>query len=220
MSLTFRIFLAAAIVVVMHAAVYWVDGAMTPSPAVLEGKMFADFPDVLGNGAWVGEDVVPDTTADYEEMLNRVYQNPLGEQVVLLAGLWTKYTVVVPHTPEICYPCVGWQARGSKDVTLRAPTSGAPFGARLMTYEKPSTERIMVLFWYRFGDRSILDNSQLREFQRNMRGRVDRLPVATKYMLQTTASNDDQAEQRLLAFASLVLAETERIEDKIEAASH
>ena len=89
----------------------------------------------------------------------------------------------------------------------------------MMTYEKPSTEKIKVLFWYRFGDRSILDNNQLRQFQRNMRGRVDQLPVATKYMLQTAASNEELAEQRLLEFASLVLAESERVESKIAEAT-
>lgn len=217
MSLSYRIFLAAAIVVVMHAAVYWVDGAMTPEPTTLHAKVFDDFPTVLEH--WVGEDVPPDTTADYQEMVNRIYQNPLGEQVLLLTGLWTKYTVVVPHTPEVCYPCVGWQLRGSKDLVLRGPQHGAQYDARLMTYEKPSTERIKVLFWYRFGDKSILDNNQLRQFQRNMRGRYAHLPVATKYMLQTSAANEEQAEQRLMTFASLVLAEAERVDERIHAAS-
>jgi EpsI family protein len=190
-----------------QAGVYLIDREWTPAPAKLPDVDFDAWP--LELGTWRGQAVPADQHSDVVVSGNWLYHNDAGAQISLLVGIWTEYTVVVPHSPEFCYKAVGWKPTSTKDIEVPV-AGGAPITARIVFYER-ETERVAVLFWYQFGDKIIRSSEELRQFQQDLRGHATQLPPAIKVMLHTSAFDADSVESRMTNFASLVAAEVAKI---------
>ncbi len=202
-----RLLVVVALIVGTQAGVYLIDRGWTPAPARLPDFDPQQWPLVLGN--WQGQSTPVELTGGAKPCGNWLYRNPTGDQVSLLIGVWDKYTVVLPHTPEYCYPAAGWKLASQKEVEV--PVENQPaITARILYYER-DTERVAVMFWYHFGDQILIEHEQLRSMQQVLRGKVSELPPAIKVMLHTSAFDPDAVDARLTSFASLVAARTTKI---------
>ena len=202
-----RLILAALLIGGAQAGVYLIDREWTPGAASLPNFDPQAWP--LELGSWHGHPIEPDQTGGAAICGNWIYSDATGAQISLLVGVWTEYTVVVPHSPESCYVAAGWRPAQVKDLEVPVP-GGSPIKARLVLYER-ETERAAVMFWYQFGDRILRENEELRGLQQALRGHVNQLPPAIKVMLHTSAFDADQVDSRLKEFAGLVAAETLKI---------
>ena len=167
--------------------------------------------DAFGNwqltlGDWVGTPVDIDdelfgkTGANI--MNNWLYRAGNGNSVLLSLGLWNKYDIVLPHSPDSCYPAAGWQEVEKEDLSI-ACQNGTTIPARLVTYVRKS-ERILVLFWFRFGDDILLDSPEVRMLKQRLRREGRENPLAIKVLMQADASPSESAKSRLLELAALV----------------
>jgi hypothetical protein len=142
-------------------------------------------------------------------MLNRVYKNQLGDEVIVNVGIWTKYNRGIPHAPDHCYPMAGWEiARRGKAMISSRPER--PFRVKQFIFQR-GTSRIAVACWVHLGDHVIIDSEEIRPMLQRLRQTGGKLPPLVKVMLHTSAPDIDQAEARLSRFADALLPFTDTI---------
>jgi hypothetical protein len=117
----------------------------------------------------------------------------------------SSYTVLerwVPHPPDVCYGNDGWKLDSRKDRVLEL-NDGRSARVRLYTFSKEGA-RILVLFWYHFGDEVVLDHDSLRAARWKVIGQRT-WPAITKFMLETRLTGGGASEEQLCRFARAVL---------------
>lgn len=205
-----RLLVVVVLIAGTQAGVYLIDRGWTPAPARIPAFDPAEWPLTLGEFHGEYHPSHPgDQTGGADLCGNWIYYTPTRDQVSLLISIWKDYTVVLPHTPEYCYKASGWKESSHKDVEVPVE-DGPPITARIVFFER-ETEHIAVMFWYQFGDRALVEHEQLRNMQREIRGKVSELPPAIKVMLHTSAFDPDTVEARLTSLARLVAAGTTKI---------
>lgn len=182
------------------------DNATTPLPAQLPQRALEKIPYELAG--WVGRDLPLDPAifkhSNAASMLNRAYRNAIGDEIAVNAGIWIDSNIGVPHPPEICYPGAGWEISGRKNLAVRSREGHIQ--AQLLTFDK-SGQRIFVLYWYHFGEHTVVEAGQLRPIRQSLRGSKKPMPPIVKAMLQSGTAEPKIAEQQLLQLASQLVSE-------------
>jgi EpsI family protein len=182
------------------------DGATSPLPAKLPERSLEAIPNKLGG--WTARDLPLDLAifkhSGAAAMLNRAYSNSIGDEIAANIGIWIGEFAGTPHSPQVCYPGAGWEIVSRKKVSVANEENGSP--AQLITFDK-SGQRILVLYWYQYGDRVVFDAGDIRSFRQSLRGSKSSMPPIVKVMLQSGNPDPAVAEQQLLNLAALVLPE-------------
>ncbi len=98
----------------------------------------------------------------YSEIVSRVYFNPAGTGVMLLAAYGkTQSDALQLHRPEVCYPAVGYTIESSAAETLDVGGGAALPVRRLVATNQDRRENIV--YWTRVGERLPQDGKQQRE---------------------------------------------------------
>jgi EpsI family protein len=184
---------------------------MEPDPSPVPTIGPSTFPDVIGDFRGhdepLDERVVAATNADV--MLNRVYENQLGDEVIVNIGIWTKYNRGIPHSPEQCYPMAGWEIASRGQATMSSSTNRA-FRIKQFIFQR-DTSRIAVACWVHLGDQVITDSEEIRPMLQRLRQTGGNRPPLVKVMLHTTGADVDQAEARLSRFVVELFPYTDAI---------
>ena len=130
-------------------------------PAILKG-----LPTQFGD--WTGQDVPIDEAialaTDTDALINRRYSrgNSL-ENVGLYIAYGTKARELMPHRPEVCYPCAGWTRTGRRSVALTL-SDGRQLPCRILDFTRGTlnTEKVLVLNYYIVDGQYSQDVSLLR----------------------------------------------------------
>jgi hypothetical protein len=197
-----RLAVAACVLLLAPLGMWLLERGYSPAAAPGEAVSLEGWPLAVAN--WRGaetslaDEVVRSSGAD--TLGNWLYQNPVGEQVLVQVGVWNDYGPALPHPPEDCYAGAGWRQMSVTETTIPGEP---PHAARLYTFERRG-ETIQVLAWYQCGGATILDREQLRSLRQELRG-AEHLPPAVKVMLQTRADDPVRAESRLNEVARLLI---------------
>jgi EpsI family protein len=128
-------------------------------------------------------------------MLNRVYRNQLGDEVIVNVSIWTEYGRGIPHKPETCYPSAGWEIASRHQFTASASNS-RPFRVKQFVFQR-DISRIAVVCWVHVGNQVITDSDEIRPMLQRLRQTGGDLPPLVKVMLHTNAQDIVQANARL-----------------------
>jgi EpsI family protein len=206
-----RLILALALVIGAELGIRVLDYSLMPAPISATQKPLKDLPTTIGS--WTGKDVDFDhnliLSSGAAEMINRDYQNPVGDQIAVNLGLWLDYEPVFPHRPEICYPNAGWEINNRKLITIS--NGGHPFKARLLSCDKHG-QRIFLLYWVAVGSQVALDDGDMRKVFQQHRGFGQTRPPAIKVLMQTEVTDPDSAERSLVDFAEKLAPQLDEYE--------
>jgi hypothetical protein len=207
-----RLLIAAALLAMIHGVVLALRYERWPSEIAPPDIDLAQIPYKLGESpnTWTGKDSEPDPlifeALQADHVVDRSYTK--GEADILLHASDYQSLIEgvnyrwVPHPPEICYGRAGFQPEGQKDKVLTLD-DGRSVRVRLTTFERKGS-RILVLFWYHFGDEIVLDHSELRNARWRLIGK-QAWPAVTKFMLQIPGDRPERAEKTVAEFARLVI---------------
>jgi EpsI family protein len=199
-----KLIVALTLIVAAEIAVRNLRHGLLEAPATPLRHSLREMP--MDLASWKGSDVELDpqlyrrTGAD--EMINRTYQNPVGDKIEMNLGLWLNYEVAIPHKAEICYPAAGWEIV-SHQVLRVAKGSDDSFPAKLLLLSKHG-ERITVLYWVAFADQIALDDGDVRQVLQSTVGVGKLRPAAVKCLLQTSGDDEERAQRQLVEFAAQV----------------
>jgi len=134
-----------------------------------------------------------------KEVVSRSYTNcATGRELTLHAALFNTFWRIAPHPPTRCYPSNGWTTLGKEEFKLNA-LDGTSATARLASFEKDGN-RILVLYWFQFGDYVIYDTPGLNKARWEYRD--DKTwPPLVKMMIELSANKPEQARKQLKEFA-------------------
>jgi len=201
-----RLILGLVVLLLAEVGLRAMDSSLAPLPAELPERPLKSVPKQL-NG-WDSQDLPLDPAilkqSGAATMLDRMYSNPIGDEIAISLGIWTDVESGIPHSPELCYPGAGWDIVNRKAVTVEGKGLSVP--ALLLKLEK-SGERILVLYWYQCGNRSLSRPEDLRVIRQSLRGSQNEMPPVVKAMLQSGNRNQDVGEQQLMSLASSLLPE-------------
>jgi EpsI family protein len=207
---TTRVLIVAALVVVVHAVFLIVrTGGMPTDFTELKGDLGQAIPNELGR--WKGESTELDPTlteaTDAEVVVERLYRDVPGNVINLHVNTMRKFFTDLRHNPEHCYTSHGYQILERKPTELQI---GGQTGPRVMLLTVDENgNRVMVMYWYHFGDEVIREGAELRKARWALRGRKT-WPPLIKVMLQTPAPDAEMAEARLKDFAEQLYPLTEK----------
>jgi len=221
-----RLLIAAALLAMIHGVVLALRYERWPSDIASPEVDLAEIPYNLGNkvgnkvgnklgnklGTWTGQDSTPDPSIFAElhadHVVDRMYKRGEEEAVLLHASDYQSVSSLtyrwVPHPPQICYDRADWRLVDERTKVLQLD-GGRSARVRLSTFEQEEN-RILVLFWYHFGDEIVLDDGELRAARWHLIGKRT-WPAITKFMLQiqVPGGNRERAEMRVTQFAQEVL---------------
>ena len=130
-------------------------------PAILKG-----LPTQFGD--WTGQDVPIDEAialaTDTDALINRRYSRGLAsENVGLYIAYGTRARELMPHRPEVCYPCAGWTRTDRRSVALTL-SDGRQLPCRILEFTRGTlnTEKVLVLNYYIVDGQYSQDVSLLR----------------------------------------------------------
>ncbi|HBO44592.1 MAG TPA: EpsI family protein, partial [Planctomycetaceae bacterium] len=144
-----------------------------------------------------------------EKVLSRRYVNPGGRELSLHMAVFNSRDDRMPHSPMVCYPSAGWTLIEQTTETLKV-AGAPPLTIRLVTFEKEG-RRSLVAFWYQFAEHSVFDEIGMREAKLDLRGNKN-WPSLIKVLIDIDASNREQAKKHVVEFASLVYANSSRMQ--------
>ena len=197
-----RVILALILIVGSEFAIQTANRYMAPTRSTSSVRPLKELTNTIGT--WSGSDLEIDPNLyrnyNFADIVNRVYQNPIGDKLALNLTLWRDYDPVIPHKPEICYPYAGWDIQDRKVVTV-TPASGPPFQAHILTLESHA-KQILVLYWVVIDGQTAIDDDQVRKVFQRHRGFGESRPPAIKVMLQADAQDSAGAERMLVDLAA------------------
>lgn len=159
-------------------------------------------------GSWRGKDIEfnPLYGGDpADTSLLRVYEDPLGGQVIVYVGFHRDLpSGLDEHTPRLCYPSQGWTILSSGTQSLGPP--GRPwFEAREMVVGEGGQRRV-VTWWYQTGHR-IFDKRIRHVYELMLKamwtGRTD--GVLARLEAPIGPGGESAARQRIARFAQVFL---------------
>ncbi len=211
MGVAGRLFVVCGLVVVAQLLVIGIHSGTDPGPATLPKVGPQSLPEDIGDYSSRDEplDEATVAAANADVMLNRVYENRLGDVVVVNVGIWTDYDRGIPHQPIVCYPSAGWEVASRRNVSI-AVDQQQPFVVKQFVFQRDSS-RIAVVFWVHLGDETITSNEPIRQILQRLRVAGGNRPPLVKVMLQTDAVDLEQANARLSRFAAALVPYTSSI---------
>ena len=205
------ILLAVVILVGVHGVTRWVSQGRAPEEVRLPASSLSNMPMQLG--AWKGHDEQMDprlgVAVGAADVVNRQYAEELGGKVALQVAAFTTAENSLPHSPEVCYKQAGWKIVERRTVDLRVEGEKTR-PAQLLVFDM-DRQRIVVLYWYQFGDTNVTDLDGLRQSRWGYFGQKS-WPPLIKVMVQIPAAPDAlRAEKTIRAFSEFVLGWTKGI---------
>lgn len=210
-----RLVIIAVVLAAIYAGSIWAERAggwakeiVLPQRSVTELPMQLD--------GWTGEPMEMDArlfrATHAEEVVSRLYRNKADKHVTVHGAVFGTAPRNLPHPPTICYPASGWTTIKSDGELVLNEADGEPITVRTLTFDMEGS-RILVAFWYQFGDHVIVNNPGLRSARVALRDSgVEAWPALVKVMLQTPIRKPERAEARMKEFASLVHTWTKDIQ--------
>ena len=111
MNTIVRILVACGCIAAAQTVVVAIHQGMDPEPAAIPVTGADTLPSMVGD--YLGRDEPIDEklvrAADSDIMLNRVFENQLGDRMIANVGIWVDYGRGIPHKPDECYPSAGWE---------------------------------------------------------------------------------------------------------------
>lgn len=109
-------------------------------------------PAAIGDWRLTGESALEPAVAAYlrpDSYIVRDYANPDRKIAVSLFVAYFKslQNTYGPHSPRVCLPGSGWNARSWKVIPMTVPSRSEPIPVNEYTLEK-GQHRILVLYWY------------------------------------------------------------------------
>lgn len=205
-----RLAIVIGLAMLVHLGYLYVRGRGMPTEFRPLKRDLTEMPVRLGT--WESEPV--ETNPRFEDILvansvvDRRYKDPEGRTIILHANAVMQYFLTLRHHPTHCYTTHGARLIDQKHVELELP-DGSSLPVDLLTLETEG-QRILVLYWYQFGDKIIQDAAGQRRARWELYGQRT-WPALIKVLLQTSALDMEAAQQRLSDFATLVYAWTKDI---------
>jgi EpsI family protein len=198
-----RLALCSAVLLGIYTGVRFVrDHGMPTESAPLEMNA-KDLP--MNLGQWQGKDIALDPEvfrkSGAEAVVDRRYRNRRGQTVFLHLAVYGKpqFPTGLAHSPEICYPADGWRMGEPKFIPMGGPDQKDNL-AKLLPIERPG-ETDYVLCWYQIAGAVYCTGDRQRRLFPAQRGRPF-FPPVVKVMLQTGATNAEEAEKTLTSLAA------------------
>ena len=197
-----RILSVVVFLVAVQAVVSWIQRGYTMEEIASPLRSPSDLPHQIG--PWKGEDVKADEKLigrlEAEAEVDRLYRNADGS-AISLHYLWSKDYVRV-HFPQQCYHEAGWEKVSEKTVSIPI-AKDQEIPARIITFDREG-EKIQVLYWLQLGDQFFFDRGAHHVLRQRLCWGVKKWPPLTKLMLQTSATNPEAAQARLIDLARAV----------------
>jgi EpsI family protein len=211
MHLTGRLLIACGLIVASQLVVVGIHRGTDPKPAELPQIGPTTIPENVGD--FVGRDAPLDertvAASNADAMLNRVYENRLGDTVIANIAIWVDFGRGIPHKPEQCYPMAGWEVVNRSKLTV--PVSDhQPLHLKQYVFQRDMS-RIAVAYWVYLGDQTITDSEEIRPILQRLRRSGGIMPPLVKVMLHTDAPNIEQAQARLSRFVAALAPYTNAI---------
>jgi EpsI family protein len=196
-----RLVIVTVIFVAIQGVVFALLRQATYSRVVLPDRDIAAFPKQVGQ--WKGTDTALDdktfVRVGAKAVVDRLYRDPVGEEIALHTAVFAEDPRVLPHLPTTCYGGNGWTKTDGKTIELN-PENADPFNADLLTFERDG-RRLQVLYWYQLGTQTCFNRDTLRKVCWGFRGQQD-WPATIKILLQTSAVDPQRSEDRLRSMAT------------------
>jgi EpsI family protein len=206
-----RILLAVVILVVIQGVAKWVSKGREPDEVRPLAVSLSSLP--MRFGTWKGHDEQMDprlgAAVGAVDVANRQYEEEHGGKIALQIASFTTSENSLPHAPEVCYRQAGWGIVERRIVELRVDDEKTR-PAQLLVFDQ-DRQRIIVLYWYQFGNASVTDVDGLRQSRWAYFGQKSWPPVI-KVMVQIPMAPDAvRAEKTIRAFSELVLGWTKSV---------
>jgi len=138
-----------SVLLVLEALVFHL---MPSDEAVPLTRPLEEFPTEVAGWKMQGEYPIEEEVQELlkaDHTLNRVYQDPKRG---LLLNLFVAYfrsqrAGVSPHSPKVCLPGSGWEAKASRVVTIQLPGHSRPLHVNRYLVSRDA-QRSVVLYWY------------------------------------------------------------------------
>jgi EpsI family protein len=190
--------------VVLLTAAALVHGLPHGEPTV-EHPPLASIP--LSIAGWSAQDipVAPHlvSVAHVDEFVNRIYRQPLAEDVGLYVGYYKSQRAGDSvHSPKNCLPGAGWQPVSASRILLPLQP-GAPAVVNLYTVENGG-QRFVVLYWYQSHGRIVASEYRAKFFTVRDAILLNRTDSALIRITVPVLSGEERARQTAVAFATLI----------------
>jgi EpsI family protein len=180
----------------------WRSASSAPKPI---GQLSELIPMKFGN--WVGENVeIADETVQVlraHSFINRLYTQARGPSVSLHVANWKNENTIspAPHHPEVCYQGAGWKIL--KRSIAYGTFEDEKFPIELILFERAG-QRVVTGHWFETGDFRYTSDKEFQKERRRFWG-TRQWPGTQKYLLQTTGSSIEAAQEILIGFAQELL---------------
>ncbi len=197
-----RLLALAVVFVVSFSAVAWIRSRSVGNQETSVLSMDKAIPSRMGD--WQGEDQsIEDETIrvmNAYSFVNRVYRNSSGDVVSMHGANWLNLEGMhpTPHHPEVCYPGAGWTIVDRRTVECVAQSGRFPM--ELILFEK-NRQRVVTAHWFRVGEINFVSEDGFQRERYRFWGSAA-WPSTNKFLLQTSASSLNAAEQLLIGFAA------------------
>lgn len=191
-----RLFIVAAMAVVIAIGTYAVRGGMKPRKVDMPAKDFHTMP--LQIGSWQGSDVkdldpLIFAAEGAATVVERSYRD--GPRVISLhTAVFENPDTGIYHSPINCYRSKAWQK--VKDTKMALNVGGPePVEVSYTTWEKDG-QRVLVLYWFKLGEHFLFDRFEMGAVRWKMRGQQS-WPALIKVLMQANVTdqpaNDEEA---------------------------
>jgi EpsI family protein len=193
--------IVAIVVLLLIAVGTWFvrDAGGMSKGASLPVEKFEELPMEIGD--FNGEDTQLDERLfrriSAAEAISRSYADSSGKVITLHGSIIGHFVRAIPHSPTVCYPVAGWTLIEQKQVKVDVP-GGKPIDVTSVIYEM-NGQRIMIFFWYQFGDEVVGDSIGLSKVLKKYRS-ADSWPSLIKFLIQATVTTPEQTEEVLKSF--------------------
>ena len=163
-------------------------------------------------GAWDGRELPIEQrlldAVGVDDHVSRAYLDHQNPPVLLYIGYYkSQRTGTTIHSPKNCLPGAGWQPVSSGKIMVPLP-GGKNAPVNLYTIEK-GLERQSVLYWYQSHGRIIASEYWAKIYMVLDAIRLNRTDSALVRVSTPLSPGGKQSQQRLVAFAQQVIANTQ-----------
>ena len=163
-------------------------------------------------GAWDGRELPIEQrlldAVGVDDHVSRAYLDHQNPPVLLYVGYYkSQRTGTTIHSPKNCLPGAGWQPVSSGKIMVPLP-DGKNAQVNLYTIEK-GLERQSVLYWYQSHGRIIASEYWAKIYMVLDAIRLNRTDSALVRVSTALSPGGKQSQQRLVAFAQQVIANTQ-----------
>lgn len=215
-NLTTRLLVGIVLVVLVSTGTSAVRWVMVTPEVILPQRELVTMP--MQFEQWRGEvvDLDPEIFArtDAAEIVQRRYRNSEGRMVSVFTAIYSDPDAGVYHNPMNCYRAQGWQK--DEDEYWELQVEGCPQIPVRATVWQQAGKRVLVVYWYRFGEHTLFSRYDMGTVRLKMAGK-DAWPAMFKVLVETPLDDSQSAEAAARELAGHVHRWLEKPEDQPEA---